>query len=71
MTNTNTLTNKGTLITFKGRETGVQSTFNQQWREIMTRFFQMVESLNQVKVYSLSIEVMIDDLGNVSFAIIY
>ena len=62
--NTNVLTSKGTLITFNGRETGVQSTFNMQWREIMCRFIQMVEHLMQTLIYCVSIEVMVDDLGN-------
>ncbi|CDW82866.1 UNKNOWN [Stylonychia lemnae] len=61
---TNIFTSKGTLLTFKGRESGVQSTFNQQWKEIIQRFIQIVELLTSVTIYQLSIDVMIDDLGN-------
>lgn len=60
------MTAKGTLITFKGRESSVNSTFNIQWRDgLMLKFVSMVEMLMNANVYSLTIDVMVDDLGNV------
>ena len=34
----NYLTNKGTLVTYNGKEIGITSTFNHEWKEIITKF---------------------------------
>eukprot|EP00347_Sterkiella_histriomuscorum_P001410 403372141 len=61
--NNNRFTNKGTLLTFKGREAGVQSTFNQQWKEIITRFVQIVELLQSL----IFIQMWLIDAYNYNF----
>jgi len=62
----NRLTQKGTLITFKGREQDLKSTFNVQWQSTMEKLVQMLELVEGSIVYSLTVEVLIDDLGNVN-----
>lgn len=54
------------MMTFKGREANVPlSTFNMQWRLIMTKLIQMLEILLHARqIWSLTIDVLVDDLSN-------
>lgn len=63
----NKITDKGTLMTYTGKEVGITSTFNQQWKELMTRIVGVLEMIQQSEIFSLSIEMFLDELGNVFY----
>ena len=60
-------TNTGALACPFDRELPSKSTFNAQWKEYISKFVMILEHIQNVDVYSLTIDILKDDLGNMWF----
>ena len=63
--NQNIFSSKGQLTTFNGREAQVVSSFNEKWREVMTKMVAVLELTFNANVQNVTFDLLCDDLGNI------